>query len=284
VFLVPGRIPSRPGPLPPDWDDVGSGQASAAEVLAREQGDGAFLSWEEIAALGSTGVFDFQSHTLTHARIHVSPDIAGFMTADLRQGYAALDVPLIENAGTDLTGEDVPLGTPLLRSAPRTSEALRFFEDPASREACVEAVAAGGGEGFFRDPSWRKTLLRLARQAARRSGPGRRETAAERERAIRRELAEARDRIEACTGKPVFHLCYPWHSWGPTSRRLAAEAGYRTAFCGKVRGTPLTLPGGDIQAIARVGEDYVERLPGRGRKSLASVLLRKWSRRFPRTS
>jgi hypothetical protein len=76
------------------------------------------------------------------------------------------------------------------------------------------------------------------------------------------------------------HLCYPWHTSGPTARRLAAEAGYRTAFCGKVSGVPVTLPGGDLQQIARLGEDYVELLPGSGRATLAEVLRRKWTRRF----
>jgi len=43
---------------------------------------------------------------------------------------------------------------------------------------------------------------------------------------------------------------------------------------------PITRPGGDLERIARIGEDYVELLPGRGRRSLTSVLAGKWSRRF----
>jgi len=279
VFLVPGRIPSRAGPLPATWDDVLAGRASAQDILAHEDGEGAFLTWEEIKALSVTGVFDFQSHTLTHARIHVAPDVVGFMTPDLRQGYHALDVPLIESGGRDLLADEVPLGTPLLQSAPRTSEVLRFYEDPVSRQTCVETVAAAGGEDFFAQPDWEKVLRRRASSGAQ-LGEGRRESEAERETAIRRELAEARERIEACTGRTVDQLCYPWHASGPTSRRLAREVGYAMAFCGKVRGTPVTLAGGDPFSIARIGEDYVELLPGAGRKSLTSVLFGKWLRRF----
>jgi hypothetical protein len=43
---------------------------------------------------------------------------------------------------------------------------------------------------------------------------------------------------------------------------------------------PLTRPGGDLRQIARIGEDYVELLPGEGRASLTSILKRKWARRF----
>ncbi len=277
VFLVPARMRSRPGPLLPTLDDLEAGRAPAEAVLAREAGDGAFLSWEEVEALARTGVFDFQSHTLTHARIHVAPVVSGFVRPELRRGYAAMDVPLVAEGPRDLLAEDVPLGTPILRSAPRTSEELRFFEEPEVRAAPVAAVADGGGERFFDRPDWEARLRRLV---AGRPLRGRLETHAEREAALRRELAFARRAIEERTGRPAVHLCYPWHTAGPTARRLAREVGYLASFCGKVPGVALTRAGGDTQAIARTGEDYVERLPGRGRVSLATVLLRKWTRRL----
>jgi peptidoglycan/xylan/chitin deacetylase (PgdA/CDA1 family) len=258
VFLVPGRIPPRASP--PVGEDPGE-----------------LLSWEEVARLARTGLFDFQSHTLLHARIHTGPQLRGFVTPRSRRGCDAFDQPLVREGDRDLAGEEVPLGTPLFRSAPRTSEEARFFEDPDVRTACVACVAEGGGEGFFERPDWRR---RLGRAFGRARVGGRRETAEEREGAIRRELVEARRLIEERTGRPAVHLCYPWHAAGPTARRLAAEAGYETAFCGKVPGVPITRAGGDLGRIARIGEDYLELLPGRGRASLSAVLRRKWARRF----
>jgi peptidoglycan/xylan/chitin deacetylase (PgdA/CDA1 family) len=277
VFLVPGRIVSRPGLLPPTWDDVREGRVNAEVVLGRESGEDAFLTWEEIEELARTGLFDFQSHTLTHFRVHVSPHVEAFMTPDSRRGYGPLDVPAVHEGGRDLWARDVPLGTPLFRSEPRTSESLRFFEDAAVREACVDAVAEGGGEGFFYRTGWERTLRRLL---ARRRVAGRWETPEERDAALRRELADSKRMIEERLGRPCVHLCFPWHVSGPTARRLAREVGYRTAFWGKVRGVPITLPGGDPHAIARVGEDYVDLLPGRGRVDLATILRMKWRRRF----
>jgi peptidoglycan/xylan/chitin deacetylase (PgdA/CDA1 family) len=276
VFLVPARVPSRPGPLPPTWDDVEARRQSPEAIVGRERGEGAFLSWEEIAALTRQGHLDFQSHTLSHARIHAAPRVAGFLTPDLRHGYQAMDVPLIEVDGQDRLPHELPLGTPLLRSEPRTSESLRFYEQGELRRACVDAVAEEG-EGFFARRDWRPRLRRLVE---RRPISGRWETPEEREAALRRELAEARRLIGERTGQPVLHLCYPWHAAGPTARRLARETGYRTAFMGKVPGTPITVPGGDPMAIARIGEDYVELLPGRGRSDIGSILRRKWHRRL----
>jgi peptidoglycan/xylan/chitin deacetylase (PgdA/CDA1 family) len=277
VFLVPGRVPTRPGPLPPTTDDLDVGGAAARAVLARDDGEDALLSWEEVEALARTGLLDFQSHTLRHARVHTRPQLAGFVTPDSRRGYAAFDQPLLRDGDRDLIGEEAPLGAPLLRSAPRTSEEPRFYEDPGIRDACVAEVAASGGEGFFLHSDWES---RLRRVFGRTRVQGRFETPDEKVEAIRGELADARRLIQEHTGKPVVHLCYPWHVAGPTARRLAAEAGYETAFCGKVPGVPITLPGGDPRAIARIGEDYVELLPGRGRGTLAEVLRRKWARRF----
>ncbi len=275
VFLVPGRVPTRaPGP---DLDDAARGRVAASAVLDRERGEAALLSWEEVLALAKTGLFEFQSHTLLHARVHTAPALAGFVTPATRSGYAAFDQPLVRDGERDRIGDEVPLGTPLLRSAPRTSDEPRFFEDEAFRRACVAAVADGGGALFFERPGWEAELrARTGAVPAR----GRVETKPEQEAAIRRELKEARRLIEERTGRPAVHLCYPWHVAGETARRLAAEAGYETAFCGKVEGVPITRPGGDLRRIARLGEDYLELLPGSGRGSLASLLGRKWRRRF----
>jgi peptidoglycan/xylan/chitin deacetylase (PgdA/CDA1 family) len=259
VFLVPGRTPERP------------------EAPEGPSGETALLSWPEIESLSTSGAFDFQSHTLLHARVQVAPRVVGFMAPWMRHGYAAFDVPVLHRGGREVLAEEVPLGTPLLRSEPRTSEALRFLEDDAPGRACVQTVAAHGGAAFFERRGWERDLWRLV---AGRAWSGRFETRAEQESSIRRELLEARRAIERRTGRRVLHLCYPWHAAGPTARRLAVEAGYRTAFCGKVEGVPITPLAGDPQRIARIGEDYVELLPGKGRADLLSVLRRKWARRM----
>lgn len=276
VFVVPGRVTSRPGPLPPTWDDVRAGTAKGEAVLARDESADGFLTWGEIEELCQSGRFDFESHSLSHARVHTAPHLSGFLAPESRRGYGPLDVPLVREGDRDLLAAEVPFGTPLLRSEPRLSEALRFYEDPRVREACVARVAEEG-EGFFYRKGWERELRRLM---GRTHVTGRIETPEERAAAIRRELFESKRLLEERTGRPVHHLCYPWHVAGETARRVAREVGYRTAFCGKVKGVPLTPQGGDPHRIARIGEDYVELLPGRGRSDLTNVLRRKLRRRL----
>src|SRR5439155_16848892 len=138
---------SRPGPLPPTWDDVQARRQSPEAILGRERGEAALLSWEEVSALARAGHLDFQSHTLMQPRVHTAAHLAGFLTPEKRHGYAAMDVPLVEVDGADRLPHQLPLGTPLLRSEARTGESLRFYEDEALRRDCVAEVAAEG-EGF----------------------------------------------------------------------------------------------------------------------------------------
>lgn len=264
AFLVPGRIPSRPGlpPVFPEGDHL------------RDNGEDPFLSWEELLDLKRSGLFEFGSHTLSHSRVHVSREVVGFMRPGFGKGLEAMDVPWIRESDRDLLASEIPLGTPLFRSLPRTSEAYRFFESEGLREACRKVVREEGCLAFFDRSGWEKDLRSHV-------GPvhGRLETDAERVESLSKELRESRSLIESHTGTLPVHLCFPWHASGPTSRRLAQAAGYETAFVGKVRGTPITHSGDDFLKIARIGEDYLELLPGQGRETLRRVLTGKWSRR-----
>jgi len=272
AFLVPGRMNS--GAPRPMWDDVPAAGASLS-VVDEDGGTRPFVSWEEVELLSSSGLFDLESHTLLHARVHTSPRVVGFMTPRLREGYAAMDVPLVAEGGIDLLAPDVPLGTPLLASQPRTAEVVRFFEDPAIRRACVSKVEREG-EAFFTRKGWEQTLWGILKG---RPIDGRRESEEERRAALLREIRESKSLIEERLGKPVAHLCYPWHAGGATCRQLAEQTGYRAAFGGKVPGVPITLPGGDLWPVARISEDFVLLLPGKGRATLRGVLARKWARR-----
>jgi hypothetical protein len=272
---VPGRTKSRPGPAAPDLRDVAAGRVALPDVLGRDEGADGLLSWEEIDDLARSGVFEFQSHTHHHARVHTAPRLAGFLTPSLQQGYRAFDVPLLRDGKVDLLADEAPLGMPYYVSQPRTSEGCRFLEDPEVGRRCAEEVAAGGGAAFFARAGWHHRLRRYVRRVL-----GRMETPAERESQMRLELGDARRVIEERLSAPVVHLCYPWHASGPTAQAMAAEVGYRTAYQGKVPGVPITPVGGDPRSIARLGEDYVELLPGAGRRRLGDILKHKFNRRF----
>lgn len=273
VFLVPGR--TRSGDKGPTLQDVRDGRTTAAELLARERGPDGFLTWEEIDVLVRDGVYDFESHSMFHARVATAPEVVGFLAPHQQHGYAAMDVPWIAGPEGDRLAHEAALGTPILRSQPRLADARRFREEPGFGDACRELVAREGGASFFDRRGW---LGRLRAVLGDGPVPGRLETDAERDAAIAHELADSRRTIEERTGRRVVHLCYPWHASSPAAIVAARSAGYRTAFCGKVAGVPITLPGGDPLSIARVGEDWLFCLPGKGRRAASAVLATKWKR------
>ncbi len=182
---------------------------------------------------------DIESHTHRHALIPVGTDAAGRRTEAMTSGYGALDCPFIWIEGREVRGGDVPLNHPVPASAPR-----------------------------------------LAGRPAYRSVDHRFETPAEMEDAIRFELAESRRVLREKADVDATAVCYPWHVSSDVAKRIAAEAGYVAGFAGKSDSGPaISREGSDLFSIARVGEDYVERLPGPGRRSLASILREKLARK-----
>ena len=143
------------------------------EVLDRESGDGAFLSWEEVSALArvrSLRLREPHPHPRAHPRRAASSPASSPRAS--RRGYAAMDVPLVAEGGRDLLAAEVPLGTPLLRSAPRTSEELRFFEEPGlPRAPAWRPSPPAGGEAFFRRSRLGEAPADAWRRPRARAGP-----------------------------------------------------------------------------------------------------------------
>lgn len=185
------------------------------------------------------GVIDIESHTHLHARIPVGPQASGVRTEAMQSGYGAFDCPFVEINGRLARGGDVPLGTPLPVSAPRLS----------GRPAHLAAQGRYEAEDELRE-------------------------------AIRFDLGEARRLIREKAEVEAMTLCYPWHVFSKTAKEIAAEVGYLAAFAGKAKASPaISRLGSDVFELARIGEDYLERLPGPGRRSLLSVLRGKLGRR-----
>lgn len=140
-------------------------------------------------------------------------------------------------------------------------------------------VEANGGERFFERAGWRSELAKLWKGTDHDGGaPGRYETRDEMEENLRWELQQSKRLLEEkLPGKRATHFCYPWFQGSATTDRLAKLAGYSAVHYG------LTLPPPSLESnteelpvrIQRVSEEYLCRLPGPGRESLAAVAVRR---------
>jgi peptidoglycan/xylan/chitin deacetylase (PgdA/CDA1 family) len=252
AFAIPGRVADARGVRPTIEE--------ASDQARHDQSDVPFATWPELRQLKTSGLIDIQSHSYSHSAMFSGSDIIGFVTPDFRD-QTLLRRPLASAHSTlRWLGPD-DLGAPLYARRSRLSDALRWFDDEAARERCLQHVAASGGALFFDRPSWRAELT-----AAAGSIGGRNETPDEQERAILAELHDARTALEERLGGSVTHACLPWGIAGRTTRRALARTGHQLAFADRLFGRHAVAAGDHPHSLMRLHERFISCLPGRGRR------------------
>lgn len=97
---------------------------------------------------------------------------------------------------------------------------------------------------------------------------------------ILRQMIEGKREIERrLPGLDVRDFCLPYGHGDAWSADLAGRAGYRSVFWAR-RDRTLNRPGDDPRGIVRLKNDYLRRLPGDGRRPLASMVMEKMIRRL----
>jgi peptidoglycan/xylan/chitin deacetylase (PgdA/CDA1 family) len=276
VFLIPGYVEEGNG-LPPNLEDVWAGRRARSDLC---NDDPTLMTWTEIDALQASGVIDFQSHTLHHHRVPTGARVVDFVRPGMGEALFDIVVPTGSEPLLRERGAAAFYGAPIRENDSLMAGRPRFREADGVAQACVEHVAANGGEGFFRTRDWREELSRIVREREERVGAaGVHEDPRSLREAMLHSLAESRRLIEERLGTEVRHLCYPYTIGSDMAVALSREAGYRTNFWGAVSGRRGNAPGDDPFRCTRLKGDYVFRLPGRGRKPLAAIFRDKATRR-----
>ena len=227
------------------------------------------VSWEEVLNMHKEGTVDFQSHTLWHDLISVGPEIVDFVHPGINLQFRNTELPVLRKGQKDDLKRSVELGMPVYKSKPRMSKHLRYFDDEELRQVLINHVKRNGGEDFFKKSSWRKELYSLFKIRKRIGLKDSSETPAQRQKWIKQELLESRKIIEErLQGKHVRHLCYPWFLGSETSVSISKDTGYVSNYWGVLRKRRTNKPGDDPFYTVRIPEDYLFRLPGKGRKTL----------------
>ena len=117
-------------------------------------------------------------------------------------------------------------------------------------------------------PDWELELRRLEQASA-----GVRETTERRNEAILEDLVAAREMLnERLNIGTVRHMCFPWAVAGSAAERLAAEAGYETAFADRLFGARAVRAGDPPYRLMRLKHPYIFCLPGKGRKTFFNAM------------
>jgi hypothetical protein len=247
-------------------------------TFIREQpSPGAWLSWPEVLEMEQSGAMSFESHTAHHDQIFVGPKLIDFYHPAYNHNPLELDIPWVyeqENYTNQLRW-----GMPIYTHASRFAGWPRFLDDPAIRQACIKAVDQNGSRAFFTQPNWRQTLMKRYRSALSDQIVPQYESKEAQRSAILMDLAKAQQMLSEKLGRSVLHLCYPWGIGSELAVTLSREAGYASNFWVVNKERNSNRPGDCPFHIPRLKDDYLMRLPGVKRQSLAEVFMMKLRRR-----
>ncbi len=271
VFAVAGLVPEDPRAYP-SLDDVWAGRASMPDVVARESVQ-PLCTWRELVWMHGQGHVDVQSHSLTHARVPVSDDVVDFLHPDFDTYlFGNVNIPISTADRPEAPSRPLRLGAPVYRSAPRLAGIPRYCESGRLTDRLVELVRSRGEARFFESKHWRRELRRRFDELSAGDSESRVETSEETAGKIEEALAESRRILEErLPGKSVVHFCYPWFTGSDAADELAARCGYRTVFYG----LPPRADGPGPRRIRRISEEYLQCLPGKGRRWPAAVWWKK---------
>lgn len=277
VFIPPALIKDAPSAR----RTLDDGLAESAAVDQESVLDTCLITWPEICAMQQSGVWDIQSHTLTHGRVWDSDKVRDFCHPQAKHDVLTMgpSTLLVDDSPEGRFTAPPYLGLPLYGASPRMDAARRFVPHPDEKRHLADYVKNRGGTAFFGNPGWEKQLFQTLYDF-RKAWPGHWETEEECRAAIRNELLEARRLIELKTGHSVHHLLFPWERGNSLAVEIARETGHRTALFGVVRGRRTNRPGNDPFKIPRLSWKFIPLLPGNGRQRLATNLLARVRRRL----
>jgi len=283
-FLIPGLI-TDDVTYYPNLKDVWQKKATIREAEDRENGPMPLATWREIEIMHQSGVIHFQAHSMYHSLIFISPKLVDFINPWFNfNRFGNITVPVFSTNGRDNVKRAAEWGMPIYENEPRLFAQPRYYDNERLRQKCIQFVKENGELEFFKQRSWRRRLYTYFRKTQQELGRnGYFETPEQQAQAMLDDLQEARCEIERqLPDKQVRHLCYPWFMGSRLSVEMSKKAGYVTNFWGSLPKRKTNRPREDPYYITRIKDDYILRLPGKRRKSLASILKQRFQKEAQR--
>lgn len=275
AFILPGHVLDS-SIYQPNLEDVWAGRATQQQLEQREM-QAPLCTWREIEQMQSSGVIDFQSHTMFHHSVFVKDRAIDFITPTFQASFlTSTFYPVVRRDGKDVFPERLELGFPVYAWAPAMTARSRYLEDEGLSKACINFVDQNGGPAYFQQAGWEIMLKNFSREYTLKNGnSGRFLSFQERAAEVRSDLIQSKEQIETRLGKPVRHLCFPWYAGSEFAVQIAKEVGYCCAHWGILGRNTVNRVGGDPFHITRINDDYVCTLPGKGRTPLYGLLIQK---------
>ena len=238
------------------------------------------ITWTQAQEMNSTGVIDFQSHSLNHSAIFTSPKIIDFYNPNQTR-LPLWTLPLVQTDAVGSWIENANWGAAIYTYTSRLSDNKRYHPDVAIQKYLVSQVAENGGKDFFKKKNWHQQLQHFVVEYKQQHPlHDKYESDDEQGTAIQEELLFSKQLIEKnLPGKRVQYFSYPWNQSGQLAEIQLNECGYVTDFGGLQTKQTANNESSKYYYINRVSGDFIKRLSGKGRKLFATILLSKMLRR-----
>ena len=188
-----------------------------------------FLSWQEMRLIEREGVFDIQSHAMTHTWYPISNNIIGFRKNNDENSWMTWNnypqkKPYLQIENHSL----IHLGEPVYENE-KSLMARRYFPNQKLKMHLIEFVKNNGGLSFFNQLGWEQILFSFKNKIIddKKLEDGYYESDLDWKSRIRAELHESKNIIEQKLNKKVEYLCWPGGSATKEGQTIAEEVGYK---------------------------------------------------------
>ena len=232
--------------------------------------DSIFMDWRQVETCARTGLVDIQSHAHRHALVYTTQRLVTFCTPALLKNHDIYDWPMRRQGSSDVLGPP-PLGTPIFEAMPLLSAGRRLIEDETVSKLCTQYVMEHGGTCFFEKPDWERELRAYYKRISQRSSWQVMDNKAFQD-LVESEFSLPEQMFTAYLGKKPRYLAYPWMLGTRDSLHRARNHGIAAVFGVGIDYRRRNSMGNVLPVFGRTKCDWLRFMPGRGRRSLATVL------------
>lgn len=275
VFVIPGLTEEGKG-VRGNLELYWQGKMSINDIIKLDVNDDLLCNWSEIEEMYNSGHVNIESHTLFHKEVFINTNVVDFITPQTPNtlynfaGSAYFNKEKL-NSGfsiSDFYGLPVFESAPLMLVPPKIEVSTEFINE------CKKIFKKTTNPTI----QWKKEIINLLNTNVKSSAYFSRIDNTEQD--VIEDLFTARELIQSkLSSNAGNHLCLPWTLGNEKTIEICKKIGIKSCFWGVLNSKKINRPGDNPFYITRLKNDFVLRLPGKGRKTILSIYKDKIKRR-----
>jgi peptidoglycan/xylan/chitin deacetylase (PgdA/CDA1 family) len=260
--------------------DVWEGRKDFKNINEIDPGDSTLCNWHEIIEMYNSNLINIESHTLFHNEVFNNSKIVDFITNDkpfLPYNYIGSPYLSFFTNEKKYLSEQF-LGLPIFETAPLMLCGPKLNISSEFVNKCKDIYNYSISHNISKK-SWKKEIRKFMTESSNPEKYFYLEPNSQKD--VYEDLKKAREIIQGkLDNNAGNHLCLPWTIGNNETINVLKELGIKSCFWGVLKQKKINKPGDDPYFISRIKNDFIFRLPGKGRKKLFSIYNYKLKRRI----